>query len=130
MALREKVTERVQPLLQPGDQVRHVFLTQTGMSPYSPLGGLIGTLIRKYWIVVVTDTQFVVCKASLFGTTKPKGVAYGEPRRVLAPEGKLWGKAVLGNDTHYIHRRFFKDIAAQDAELNQGSPTPPPPPPV
>ena len=128
MALREKLTERVQPLLTPGDQVRHVFMTQSGMSPYSPLGGLIGAYVRKYWVVAVTDTEFVICKASLFGATKPKSVTGAVPRFVINPEGKLWAKVQLGDTTHYLHRRFFSDAKAQDAELEGGGVAAPPPP--
>ena len=117
MALREKLTTRAQELLAPGDQVRHVFMTQSGMSPYTPIGGILGALIRKYWVVAVTDSQLVVMKASVFMPSKPRSVAFAEPRKVLAPEGKMWGKVLLGTTTHYVHRRFFKDVQAQDAEL-------------
>jgi hypothetical protein len=117
MALREKLGERAQPLLAPGDQIHHVFMTQTGMSPYSPLGGAIGALLRKYWVVIVTDTQFVVLKASVWKPAKPKEVAYAVPRTVLAPSGKLWAKVQLGSETHYLPRRFFGDVQAQDGEL-------------
>ncbi|MFI5042690.1 MAG: hypothetical protein ACHQNA_12730 [Acidimicrobiales bacterium] len=117
MPLRDKLTTRAQALLDPGDQVRHVFMTQSGMSPYSPIGGAIGSLLRKYWVVAVTDTQLVVMRASVFGPSKPKSVAFAVPRSVLAPDGKLWAKIVLGSDTHYLNRRFFKDVQAQDAEL-------------
>jgi hypothetical protein len=120
MALREKLTERGQALLQPGDQIRHVFMTQSGMSPYSPIGGLIGALIRKYWVVAVTDNQLVVMKASLWMPSKPKNVAFAVPRTVLAPDGKIWAKISLGNKVHYLNRRFFGDVRAQDGELAGG----------
>ena len=38
MALRDKLVERVQPFLEPGEQVQAVFLAQTGPNPF--LGGL------------------------------------------------------------------------------------------
>lgn len=123
MALRDKLTANVQKLLPEGQQLRHVFMTQSGMSPYSPIGGLIGAFIRKYWVVGVTDTEFVLCKAGLFSATKPKAVTSTEPRRVLNVEGKLWGKAELGGTTHYVHRRFFDDVKAQDGDLG-GAPIP------
>lgn len=123
MALRDKLTERVQGVLKPGDTVRHVFMTQSGMSPYSPLGGAIGALIRKYWVVGVTDTEFVVCVASKMVPSKLKSVAYSLPRVVIEPEGKLWAKTdVLGPETMYINRRFFKDLNEQNAELGQTPP--------
>jgi hypothetical protein len=121
MALREKLVERAQPLLAPGDQIRHVFMTQTGMSPYSPIGGAIGVFLRKYWVVAVTDTQFVVMKAGVWGPAKPKEVAYAVPRTVLDPSGKLWAKIELGTQTHYLPRRFFGDVQAQDSDLQGDS---------
>ncbi len=117
MALRDKLTARAQPLLTGNDQVRHVFMTQTGMSPYSPIGGALGLFFRKYWIVVATDTQLVVMPTGKLTSTKPKSIAYAVPRQIIDPQGKLWAKTTLGNTTHYIHRRFFKDVQAQDAEL-------------
>jgi len=117
MPLRDKLTARAQPLLAPNDQIRHVFMTQTGMSPYSPIGGALGLLFRKYWIVAVTDTQMVVMGSGRLTSTKPKSIAYAVPRQIIDPQGKLWAKTTLGNTTHYIHRRFFKDVQAQDAEL-------------
>jgi hypothetical protein len=117
MALRDRLVERIQPLVGPGQSIRHVFLTQSGMSPYSPLGGLIGALLRKYWIVAVTDGEIVVMRASMWRPAAPKAATLRVPRTVLAPSGKLWAKITLGQDTHYVHRRFFKDVLAQDAEL-------------
>jgi len=124
MALRDKLTERTQALLPPGQTIRHIFMTQTGMSPYSPLGGAIGALLRKYWVVAVTDDQFVISKASVWMPSKPKGVTTSLPRTVLGPEGKIWGKITLGGNTHYVHRRFFGDVRAQDAELTGQAPSP------
>ena len=94
MALRDKVRTRALPLLQPGDEIRHVFLAQSGMSPYSPIGGLLGALLGKYWIVVVTEDKFVVMKASMWMPTKPKSVAFAEPRRPLSLDGKLWASMI------------------------------------
>jgi hypothetical protein len=117
MALRDKLRDRAQPLLRPGDQVRWVFLTQTGMSPLTPLGGLLGVFIRDYWVVVVTDTELVVMVASRWSGARPTQVAYAVPRTILDPRGRVWAKIGLAGRTHYLHRRFFPDVRAQDAEM-------------
>src|SRR4051812_31714723 len=57
MALRDKLRERVQPYLEPGEQVQQVFLAQAGMNPMVMplLGGLIVLLATHPKIVAVTD---------------------------------------------------------------------------
>lgn len=122
MALRDKLTTRAQPLLNPGDQIRHIFMLQSGMSPYSPIGGAIGALLRKYWVVAVTDTQLVIMKASVLMPSKPKAVVSAAPRTVIAPDGKIWAKINIAGTQYYLHRRFFGDVRAQDAELQGGVP--------
>ena len=65
MALRDKLVERAQPFLQPGEQIRHVFMGQTGPSPYLVLvSSLIMLIGGKYYIFVVTDQSITVLRAS------------------------------------------------------------------
>lgn len=56
MALRDKLADRAQPYLEPGEQVRHVFMGQTGPSAwFAALSYLIVLIAGKYFIFVVTD---------------------------------------------------------------------------
>ena len=123
MALRDKLIERVGPLL-PGEQVNQVFLAQTGANPYlasiiAPIGGLLGgllfqTLLKRY-IIAVTDQSVVVLTAT-FNGTKPIDVHSRLPRQTkLGPHKGIWGSINLNGQKYYVHAKFRKDIAAADA---------------
>jgi len=119
MALRDKLQERVQPLLDPGEQVQAVVPAQTGMNPMAVLlvGAIIAVLVNKYWMIVVTDRRIVVMKQSKL-MMKPKGVDRELPRGTpIGPVSGLWGKSqVLGQKT-YIHKRFHKDVDHADRQV-------------
>ena len=119
MALRDKLHERVQPYLQPGDQVEEVFLAQGGVSPWlnNGLFGAIGALLLVPFttrrVVVVTDQAIVVVEASkVTGTTLTKrGVIARLPRQtVIGPARGVWAKFRLGDEKLYAHKRFHQDI--------------------
>lgn len=116
MALRDKLAERVQPLLQPGEQVQAVVPAQTGFNPMAALvfGAIIAVLVNKYWMLVVTDRRIVVMKQSKLRMA-PKGIDRELPRATaIGPVSGLWGKSeVLGQKT-YIHKRFHKDVEQAD----------------
>ncbi len=121
MALRDKLRERAQPYLDPGEQIQSVFLAQTGPTPW--LAGAIGALVyaffAKYRIVVVTDSAIVLLKAGALVPTKPKELIQRLPRasRLGPHEGKVWGKVQIGGERHWVHRRFRGDVQAADAAL-------------
>ncbi len=116
MALRDKLTERVAPLLQPGEQVRHVFLAQAGANPW--LGNSFGLLLQgmvKRRVVAVTDQNVVVLGAT-FNGTKPTQVLHRLPRATpIGPTKGIWSRIQLGGDTMWVHAKFRKEIAAADA---------------
>lgn len=118
MALRDKLRERVQPHLEPGEQIQAVFMAQTGPTPWlaGAIGAVIYMFIAKYKVVAVTDRAIVMLKAGAFSPSKPKEVLARLPRtRIGKPEAKVWGKIELGGERHWVHRRFFGDIEAADA---------------
>jgi hypothetical protein len=119
MALRDKLQERVQPLLDPGEQVQAVVPAQTGMNPMAVLlvGALIATLVNKYWLIVATDRRIVVMKQSKLRMA-PKGVDRELPRATqLGPVSGLWGKSEALGQRTYIHKRFHKDVEQADSQL-------------
>lgn len=119
MAARDKIRERVQPLLEPGEQVQAVIPCQTGPSPwFSALSWLIVLFGAKYWIIAATDRNLVVCKASAFMPFKPKGVDRRLPRATqIGPVSGLWAKSEVLGTTTYINKRFHRDVEAADAAL-------------
>ena len=111
MALRDKLKERVQPMLEPGERVQQVFMAQAA-SPYWVILSF-WILIAKggYRIVAVTDRNVVVFKAGSFSPSKPASVLQRLPRTVIGPvAGKLWGTTTIGTEKLWINRRFFGDV--------------------
>jgi hypothetical protein len=114
MALQEKIRERSQPFLEPGETMQTAFLAQTGPTPWlaGAFGALIYMFIAKYRIVVVTDRAVVLLKAGAFRPAKPKEVVKRLPRTTpIGPfEGKIWGKVQIDGERHWVHRRFKDEI--------------------
>ena len=117
MALRDKLRERAQPFLEPGEQIQAVFLAQTGPSPwFAALSWLIVLFGAKYYVVVATDRNIVLLKASAWVPSNVKGLDRRLPRSTrFGPLSGLWGKSeALGATTH-IHKRFHGDVEVADS---------------
>jgi hypothetical protein len=132
MALRDKLAARTQPYLEPGEQVRHVFMGQTGPSPwFAALSWLIILIAGEYYVFAVTDRAILVMKAGKFIPSKPKSLEARLPRQTqLGPVSGLWGETHALGKRVWVHKRFHKDILAADAELAAGGGAgayPPPP---
>ena len=124
MGLREKLRERVDPFLRPGEQVEQAFLAQAGLSPWmNMLGALWVLLFAKPRIVAVTNQRIIVLRAGKWLGTKPKDIVAELPRQTpMGPlRGRLWGKTHIAGEEVWIHKRFHKDVEAADAAL--GGPT-------
>lgn len=119
MALRDKLVERTQPYLEPGEQVRHVFMGQTGPSPFfAALSWLIILFAGEYFIFAVTDRAILVMKAGKLVSSKPKSLEARLPRNTqLGPVKGIWGQTNALGKRVWVHKRFHKDIQAADSEL-------------
>jgi hypothetical protein len=120
MALRDKLRERVQPFLEPGEEVQAVFPAQTGPTPWlaGAFGALIYVFFAKYRIVVVTDRSIVLLRSGAFTGASPKELVARLPRdQQLGPVKGMWGKIQLDGTRHWVHKRFHGDIAQADAAL-------------
>jgi hypothetical protein len=116
MALRDKLRDRVQPLLEPGEQVQEVFLAQTGPSPWLAILTYLIFFAVKRRIVVATDRAIVIVKAGALSGTSAKEVIGRLPRATrIGPLSGIWAKAQLGTEKVYIHKRFHGDVARADA---------------
>ncbi len=125
MALRDKLQARVQPMLEPGEKIEHVWMMQSGMSPYlmGGLGALIFMLVNKFYVVAATDKNIVLFKAGKLIPSKPNSVIERLPRSTrFDVSGKLWGKSSVGATTYYVHRRFFKDVEAANQGTTEAKP--------
>lgn len=129
MALRDKLRERCQPLLEPGEQTQEVFLAQTGPSPWF---GLLTYLIF-FWVkrrvIAVTDRAIVVIRSGSWSGTSAQEVLARLPRNTpLGPVSGLWAKVVLNGERMWVHKRFHSDIERADAGIAMGPAGPLPPP--
>ena len=133
MALRDKLGARVQPMLEPGEQVQEVILSQTGPNPFLAVITYLVFFMVKRRIIVATDRAIVVIKAGAFTGTSAKEVIARLPRATrLGPVSGLWAKVDINGEKNYIHKRFHGDVARADsvavpAHAGTGAPLPPPP---
>lgn len=130
MALRDKLAQRVQPHLEPGEQVQHAFMAQTGPHPFTILLLYVFALFMKYRIVAVTDRAVLEFKASMWRPAMPKELLRRLPRQTPlgAPLSGLWARTQLDGEKLYVNKRFHKDVAAADASLGAPPAAPPAPP--
>jgi hypothetical protein len=120
MALRDKLRERVQPLLEPGEEIREVFPARSGPNPNLVLLTWLTNFFSKYWLVAVTDGGIVVfATASIMKVTTPGAVAKRFPHGTTLgpPSGALFGRLNVSVDDKplWVHRRYFKDVERADA---------------
>jgi hypothetical protein len=122
MAIREKMVGRCQPLLPPGETIRHVIYAQAGPNPWFFLLTWLIFLFSKFRIVAVTANSIVVFEASKWSTT-PKQILAVLPRQIrLGPVKGLWGAIHLNGERMWVHKRFHKDVDAADSELGEALP--------
>lgn len=125
MALQEKLKSRTAPYLEPGEEVRQVFMAESGAPPWLffgillGLGALVVIWLMRPLIIAVTDRSVVVLRATRFRVAAPKELVARLPRQTrLGPvNGKLWAKLDLAGQRVWVHRRFFKEVQAADAPL-------------
>jgi hypothetical protein len=125
----------VQPLLEPGEQVQAVFITQTGPSPYWVLVTTLIFFAVKRRIIVATDRAIVIVRAGAMSGTSAKEVMARLPRGTrLGPASGMWAKISVNGEQQWVHKRFHGDIARADAAAGAaaqpqyaGAPLPPPP---
>jgi hypothetical protein len=114
MAYRDRAVRRATPLLQPNEQLQHIFPAEAGAHPILARGfGLLGWLLfAEPRVIAVTDQAVVVFKANLNGT-QPKEVLARLPLGSLQgqPSG-LWGKVQVDGKRMYVHRKFHKEVNA------------------
>ena len=124
MALRDKLQERMQPFLEPGEQVQQVFQAQTGPSPWWMFLTNVIIFATKWHVVAVTDRAIVVARSPWWVATKPKELVARLPRSTqLGPMKGLWGGPLhLTPDgkKSWVHKRFHKDVEAADMALHRG----------
>jgi hypothetical protein len=113
VALRDSMRDTAASYLRPGETVQVVFGAQT-RSAF--IGGILFILLNKYRIFVVTNERILVLDSGKWGMKKAIGVVAELPRStVLGPASGVWHVIPVNDENLRVHRRFFKDIEAADA---------------
>ena len=95
MALRDKLRDRVQPLLDPGERIEQVYMIQSGPSPYWVVLTWLTMFWNRYLIVAVTDRSIVTFKATAFRPSfvkKPPQVERFARDQILGPCSGMWAR--------------------------------------
>jgi hypothetical protein len=112
VALRDKLRDRVQPMLEPGEEIQAIFLAQSGPNPSLLFLTYLIMFFSKYWVVAITDKRIAFFKAGPMAPSKPKALSESYPRDTAIPEptGRLWTALELGGSRYWVHRRFWNDL--------------------
>jgi hypothetical protein len=123
--LSDRLRERVQPLLDPDEQVQAIWTAKTGVNQNWVLFVLIliiPALVIQYtaktWIVAKTNKSIVVFRSNL--NLKPEAIEGRYPRDTrLGPvkPSPLWGQLnlTIGSDRLQVHRARVADVDRADA---------------
>lgn len=115
MALRDKIAQNAQPLLEPGETIQAVAAAQSNSGWWQALS-LIAMFFTKYQTLVVTDRRIIVFDNKKFSMTKPVTVNRVLPRNTqIGPPSGLWWKCQSLGPNIFIHKRFHKDVEQADA---------------
>ena len=118
MAFREKLRDRAQRFLEPGETIEQAFPAQA-VHPWMLTG--FGILVfSKPRDIVVTDRSILVFRQAKFSVT-PKRMLERLPRQTqLGPfNGRgSWGRIELNGQKLWIRRRFQADVKSADAALD------------
>ena len=116
VAIRERIKENVQPLLEPGEEVQAVIPAQT-KSGWLGAFGLISLLFaNRFRPVVVTDRRIAITDSGKWSQAKPTTIVASLPRATqIGPASGLWWKSSSLGQTLYIHKRFHKDVELADS---------------
>jgi hypothetical protein len=146
--VKQQFTDALPGVLEPGERALGGAFGISGPNPLFAQGlfGLAGYLIfrmRPYY-VAVTDRRVIFMKTS-FWTTRPKGIAWSDPRSAVTiidvrTDAKLWNavtfstpsKQKLRMNFHAFWRAETKDLGELLSASPGGrpaTPQPPPPPP-
>ena len=116
MALRDKLVQKVTPMLEPGEQVQAVFVGQTASQYWAMLGFVWFLAKNRYYTVAVTDRRIALFEGGRMTLASPKTLAASLPRHTkLGPATGLWWKTQIGGVQLHVHKRFHKDVAQADA---------------
>lgn len=101
------------------EQVHAVIGAQTRNPYLVALTGFGYLLFNRYRMIVVTSHRIAVFDTGKVSFKRPRTVLYEHHRdtRLGPVTGRFWYQADLGDETLYVHRRFFTEIEKADLTL-------------
>lgn len=128
MGIRDKLRERVEPFLEPGEEICQVFEAQTERVPQllGPFALFALPALRSlgYRIVVVTDRAVVELEAPRWHKSQPKAVSLRVPRRTRLRPGRRPSVGDIGHidfDDLWVLHRFWGEVEAAEADYEAGA---------
>lgn len=116
LAIRERITENAQPLLEPGEKIQAVIPAQTKNGWLGALGLIWLIFVNRYRPIVVTDRRIVITDSGKWAQAKPTSIVTTLPRTTqIGPAAGIWWKCTSLGDPLFIHKRFHKDVELADS---------------
>jgi hypothetical protein len=116
IAIREKITQNAQPLLEPGEQIQAVIPAQTKNGWLGALGIIWLIFVNRYRPIIVTDRRIAITESGKWAQAKPTSIIQSLPRNTqIGPPAGIWWKCTSLGEPLFIHKRFHKDVEKADA---------------
>jgi hypothetical protein len=120
LAIRERITENAQPLLEPGEQIQVVIPAQTKNGWLGALGIIWLIFVNRYRPIIVTDRRIAITDSGKWAQAKPTSIITSLPRTTkIGPGVGIWWKCTSLGDPLFIHKRFHKDVELADSLRGQ-----------
>jgi hypothetical protein len=115
IAIREKIIEHAQPLLEPGEQIQVVMPAQTKNGWLGALGIVWLIFVNRYRPIIVTDRRIAITDSGKWAQGKPTSIIQSLPRTTqIGPPSGIWWKCTSLGEPLFIHKRFHKDVEKAD----------------
>ena len=116
VAIRDRIKETAQPLLEPGEQIQAVIPAQTKNGWLGALGIILLIFTNRYRPIIVTDRRIVITDSGKYAMSKPKSIVASLPRSTqIGPASGIWWKSNSLGQTLFVHKRFHKDVELADS---------------
>jgi hypothetical protein len=110
MGMAEKIVQRAQARVEPGEVVQGAFAGQPSIRNRIGEGG--------YRVVVATDRRFLVFQSGTFSQTVLKDLVEESPRdQRLGEPGGLFYDVTIGTQTMKVNFRYFGQLRTIDLAL-------------
>jgi hypothetical protein len=116
VAIREKIKQNAQALLEPGEQIQAVIPAQTKSGWLGLVGFIWLIFFNRHRPIIVTDRRIAIGDAGRWSPVKLKAITHSYARNTqIGPPSGFWWKCTSLGSPLYIHKRFHKDVELADS---------------